>query len=75
MNKLINKNREPSIKSNSNNLKENSKFRDSQKNLNHNNNSKKTENKPYRRNSLNLSKNVSMLLSEKIKNNLKINNH
>ena len=74
-NKLINKRRGSSIKSNSNNLKEKIEFRDySKKDLNHNNNSNKAEIKPYRRKSLNLSKNDSIILSEKINNNLKLNN-
>ena len=75
-NRLINKNKESSIKSNSKNLKEIIEFRDySQKNLNYIINSNKTEIKPYKRKSLNLSKNDSIILSEKIKNSLKNNNN
>ena len=75
-NRLINKNKESSIKSNSKNLKEKIEFRDySQKNLNYIINSNKTEIKPYKRKSLNLSKNDSIILSEKIKNSLKNNNN
>ena len=71
LNKLKNKNRESPI-----NLKEKIEYRDSKKkNLNQSNNSNRTEIKSYKRNSLSLSKNDSILLSEKIKSNLKMNNH
>ena len=75
MNKLINKNRELSIKLNSNNLEEKFELRDSQKSPNQNKKTNRPEIKAYKRKSLNLSNNDSIILSEKIKNNFKINNN